>query len=243
MESAVPKYYYIKKDILSKINQEIFKVDDTIPSEQVLMNTYGVSRITVRKAIDELVSECHLYKVQGKGTYVKGNSRVTGLSAVMSCTEEIIQQGFTPSRKLILSTVEKSNKRTSRELGIEENSDILHIVRVYYADNDPVIYCENYIVLSYFLGIEDVDFETNSVYKIIEKKYNTEIVDSTRFIEAISAHEGIAELLNVEQGYPTLRFSGVTRGMIGNKVIPFELFDSSYKTGKIKFRIDQKPIK
>lgn len=243
MDHVVPKYFYIKKDILNKINEEIYKPDETIPPERELMEFYGVSRITVRKAVDELVSECHLYKVQGKGTYVKGNTRTTGLSFVTSCTEEIQQQGFTPTRKILSHKIEKCSKKLSHELEIEENTDVLHIERIYYADGEPVIYCENYIVKDYFPGIEDCDFNKQSLYEVIDKKYNANIVDSVRFIEAVAAYENVAEYLDIPEGYPTLRFNGNTRASIGNKVAVFEVFNSNYVTGKIKFRIDQKALK
>ncbi len=243
MENVAPKYYQIKKDILTKISEEIYKPDETIPPERELMEQYGVSRITVRKAVDELVSECHLYKVQGKGTYVKGNSRTTGLSFVMSCTEEIRQQGFTPSRKILTCCVEKSPKKVARELEIEEGSEVLHIKRVFYADQEPVIYCENFIAKDLFPGIEDYDFNEYSLYELIEKRYMVNIVDCARYIEAVATHERIAECLDIPEGYPTLRFYGSTRAIIASKLCVFEVFDSNYKTGKIKFRIDQKTLK
>ncbi len=243
MESAAPKYWQIKKDILDKIKEEIYKADETIPPERELMEQYGVSRITVRKAVDELVSECHLYKVQGKGTYVKGNSRTTGLSFVMSCTEEIRQQGFTPSRRILTCCVEKTPRKLARELEIAEGADVLHIKRIFYADQEPVIYCENYIAKDYFPSIENNDFNSFSLYELIEKRYMISIVDCSRYIEAVATHEKIAEWLDIPEGYPTLRFYGSSRAIIAGKPCVFEVFDSNYVTGKIKFRIDQKALK
>lgn len=243
MDHALPKYIVIKKDILNKINEEIYKPDETIPPERELMEMYNVSRITVRKAIDELVSECHLYKIQGKGTYVKGHSRTTGLSVVTSCTREIRQQGFTPSRKVIYHEIEPCSKKVSRELEIEDGDPVLHIKRIYFADGEPVIHCENYIVLSFFPGLDKDDLSDHSLYQLIEERYNIPIVDSVRYIEAVAAFEDVAECLEIAEGYPTLRFTGTTRGMINNRVTPVEYFDSNYITGKIRFRIDQKAVK
>jgi len=243
MDHGLPKYLAIKRDILEKIGQEIYKTDETIPPERELMEMYGVSRITVRKAVEELVSECHLYKVQGKGTYVKGNSRISGLSVVMSCTNEIRQQGFTPTKKLLSIEKIKCNKKLAHELEISEGSDVLQLKRIYYANGEPVIYCESRLVLEYFPEIERMELSEDSIYDIIENKYNLTIVDSTRYIEAVAAHEKIAEYLDIAEGYPTLRFHGTTRGLVNNKLVTFEEFDSNYITGKIKFRIDQKAIR
>ena len=67
-------------------------------SERELMETYQVSRITVRKAIDELVTEGYLYKIQGKGTYVKTDEGSNNLFSITSCTDDVLRLGMKPSR-------------------------------------------------------------------------------------------------------------------------------------------------
>ena len=74
MEAKVPKYYSLKRDLVKKIEMGDYQEDMPILSERELMETYQVSRITVRRAIDELVNEGYLYKIQGKGTYIKGDT-------------------------------------------------------------------------------------------------------------------------------------------------------------------------
>ena len=71
IDDRLPKYYLVKKSVVEKIENEEFQPGEPIPSERELMEDYQVSRITIRKAIEELVAEGYLYKVQGKGTYVK----------------------------------------------------------------------------------------------------------------------------------------------------------------------------
>ncbi len=243
MDYGVPKYLAIKRDILEKINQEIYKPDETIPSERELIEQYGVSRITVRKAVDELVSECHLYKVQGKGTYVKGNSRITNLSVIMSCSSEIRQQGFTPKKEILSIDTIKCSKKLAHELEINEGANILQIKSIYYADGEPVIYCESRLVKEYFPGIDQLNLNDLSLYGAIQRAYNLNFVDATRYIEAVAAHEKIAEYLDIPEGSPTLRFHGTTRGLINNRLVVFEKFNSNYRTEKIKFRIDQKMVR
>ena len=74
MEGKLPKYYLLKKEILNKIETGEYQEGSMIESERELMECYQFSRITVRKAIDELVNEGYLYRIQGKGTYVKGGN-------------------------------------------------------------------------------------------------------------------------------------------------------------------------
>ena len=66
----IPLYYQVKESLLEKIKSNQFKVGDLIPSESELQEEYNVSRITIRRAIQELVQEGHLHTVQGRGTFV-----------------------------------------------------------------------------------------------------------------------------------------------------------------------------
>lgn len=239
MDHLLPKYYIIKKELIEKINREELKTDEMLPSERELMEQYSVSRITVRKAVDEMASEGYLYKVQGKGTFVKGDTRTTGLSIISSCTSEIIRQGFKPSRKVLSCGVEPCSKRRARDLELQENDPIFHMERIYYADGEPVNYANNYINYKYLPGIERFNFNNDSLYKVIEDCYHIKIETSTRYIEAVSAYEEVAKHLGVKEGYPILLFRGVTRANIGNRIVPIEGFTTYYKTEKIKFFIDQ----
>ncbi len=103
MEERAPKYYILKKVLEEKIENEEFPADEPIPSEQELMEMYQVSRITVRKAVDELVNEGYLYKIQGKGTYVKTDERSSNLFAITSCTEDVVRMGMKPTKKVMVA--------------------------------------------------------------------------------------------------------------------------------------------
>ena len=71
-EFKAPKYLQVKQKIIHNIDNGSYKEKEAIPSERELITLFDVSRITVRKAIDELVNEGYLYRIHGKGTYVKG---------------------------------------------------------------------------------------------------------------------------------------------------------------------------
>lgn len=101
MEAKVPKYYSLKRDLVKKIEMGDYQEDMPILSERELMETYQVSRITVRRAIDELVNEGYLYKIQGKGTYIKGDTSNQDLFSISSCTEDVLRLGKRPGRRVL----------------------------------------------------------------------------------------------------------------------------------------------
>ena len=91
------------------------------------MEDYQVSRITIRKAIEELVAEGYLYKVQGKGTYVKTDEGSNNLFAITSCTEDVIRLGMTPSKKTVVSELVKANVKRAKALEITTDDNVYMI--------------------------------------------------------------------------------------------------------------------
>jgi GntR family transcriptional regulator len=242
MYFKVPKYYILKRELVNKIENDELLDDQMIPSERELIKEYSVSRITVRRAVDELVKEGYLYKIQGKGTYVKGDSKKQDLFSITSCTQDIKNLGMVPSRKVIRCEVINSLPKRAREMELDKSDKLVVIDRVYYADMEPINRTITYLPEKYFPGLEEHDFDSESLYDVLETHYNLKITRATRTIEAVVAEDEIANLLEVEEGQPLLLFRGTTYGMIGNKEVPVETFKTSYRTDKYKFYINQVKI-
>ncbi|XFA99061.1 GntR family transcriptional regulator [Candidatus Izemoplasma sp. B36] len=239
MYFKVPKYYTLKKEIVKKIDNDELLDDQMIPSERELIKEFGVSRITVRRAVDELVKEGYLYKIQGKGTYVKGDSKKQDLFSITSCTQDIINLGMTPSRKVFRCEVINSYPKRSRQMELDKADKLVVIDRVYYADEEPINRTITYLPEKYFPGLEEHDFHKESLYEVLENHYNLKITRATRTIEAIVAEDEISNMLEVENGLPLLLFRGTTYGIINNKEVPVETFKTCYRTDKYKFYINQ----
>jgi len=140
MNGKEPKYSLLRKEIIVKIENGDFQEDEMIPSERELMITYKVSRITVRRAIEELCNAGFLYKVHGKGTFVKGDRHTQNLFSIISCTEDIKSMGMTPSRVVIKKNVEEVSTKIRKKLSLNTNDKVFNLARIYYADDSPVNY-------------------------------------------------------------------------------------------------------
>ena len=221
------------------INKEVIKPEEQIPSEMSLTQRYGVSRITVRKAIDELVNEGYLYRIQGKGTFVKADTYNRDLFSICSCTEDIERMGMTPSREVLGQDIEPADKKRAKQLDINENDNIFVLKRVYLADQEPVNYTVSYINNKYFPGIENVFFSSASLYHIIENTYKVKITKASRTLEAVSVDNEVAQLLNMKKSSPVLLFKAVTYGMVNGNEVPIETFECYYRSDKFKFYINQ----
>lgn len=239
MIEKVPKYYALKSYILKMIDREEYGIDQAIPSERTLIDQFGISRITVRKAIDELVNEGHLYRLQGKGTFVKGHTEKQNIFNITSCTQDIIAHGMVPSRKVFQAAVESCRADTARMLQIGADEKVFRLERLYSANFEPLNCTMTVLPYRYFPGIETIDFAKESLYETLEKKYGVRITRATRTFEARLALEDMAQKLELHPGAPLLLFSAVTFGTVDGNEVPVEYFESHYRTDRFKFYINQ----
>lgn len=239
MDDRVPKYYQLKRDLIEKIDNEEFEPKVPIPSERELMEVYQVSRITVRKAIEELVNEGYLYKVQGKGTYVKTDEGGSNLFAITSCTEDVIRLGMQPSKKVVAAEVVKANIKRAKALEITVDDNVCMIGRILYADKEPLNYTLTFLPEKLFPGLIQHSFDKESLYQTLQEEYGVKITKARRTMEAILAKDLIAEYLELKEGAPIMLFRCVTYGIVNGKEIPIENFKCYYRTDKFKFYIDQ----
>ncbi len=236
---GVPKYYRLKRALVERINEEELVEDQKIPSERVLIDEFNVSRITVRKAVDELVNEGYLYKIQGKGTYVKGTKAKQDLFSITSCTKDILAHGMEPRRKTLTLDKMRTDRKRSRQLEIDPNDDVFLLDRIYYADDLPLNRTIAYLPARYFPGLEKHDFSSQSLYEVLEEEYGVQITRAKRTIEAVLAQGETAKHLQVEEGKPIILFRAVTYGLVNRKEVPIETFKCLYRTDQFKFYIDQ----
>ncbi|MDR2201467.1 MAG: GntR family transcriptional regulator [Clostridiales bacterium] len=236
----VPKYYVLKKAIIDMIDAAKPAPNEPIMSEREMVDKFNFSRITVRKAIDELVREGYLYRVQGKGTFVLDGGIAHDLYSLSSCTDDIVRYGMKPSRRIISASVGVPDTREGRLLRLSPDEPVFRLERVYYADGVPINYTTTYLPYKYIKGIERFNFEAASLYETLKKEYCVELTKSTRTLEAVSVKGGAARYLEMDDGAPIIMFRAVTYGRIrGGAEIPVETFESAYRTDKFKFFIEQ----
>ena len=239
MEERAPKYYILKKVLEEKIENEEFPADEPIPSERELMEMYQVSRITVRKAVDELVNEGYLHKIQGKGTYVKTDERSSNLFAITSCTEDVVRMGMKPTKKVMVAELVYANAKRAKALEITQEERVFMLGRILFADQEPLNYTVTFLPEKLFPGIDRHSFDRESLYQVLQEEYGVRLTKARRTIEAILARDEVAEYLDIEEGSPIILFRCVTYGIVNGKEIPVENFKCYYLTDKFKFYIDQ----
>ena len=149
-----PIYLQLREVVRSKIEDGEYAPGTAIPSENLLASTYGINRLTVRSAIDALVNEGLLKRVQGKGVYVV---------AQIERDLEVLG-GF--RRKILSKGQRRAGEKYGAIFGIEPDDMLYFIRRLDYADEEPIAIQEIYIPYNLVPKMEGIDLSVFSMYEI-----------------------------------------------------------------------------
>ncbi len=204
IESAVPFYAQVKEDLLRKIQSGELRPGCRIPSEKELTETYGVSIITIRRAVSELVEEKVLERKQGKGTFLLPRSfRRTFKSGAVGFSEICQANGMQVATRVLLAEVIKDPPlEVLKGLELPAGSAVVCIKRVRYADDQPVVIETTYFPL-HFAYLLDADLNHASLYRMLqehEKDLRLITQLGMREIRLVTADKPTAELLGVKPG-------------------------------------------
>jgi GntR family transcriptional regulator len=238
-EAHVPLYYQLKKIIEGMIQDGVWQPGDKIPSENELKEQFEVSRTTVRLALNELVIEGKLKKQQGKGTFVAEPKVEHPLPSLRSFTKEVENKGFSPGGKVINLERKVPPKKVRNELKLDEQEECIVLERIRTVNGDKVGIHFAYLNPSLLKEpkFEQFNFGDNSLYQIIEEKYDIKIGEATETIEAAPADKYQSELLDIEEGFPMLVLKRLT---YTQEQVPLEFVEIFYRSDRHKYSINLK---
>ena len=212
-EAPLPLYFQLREALLQEIGHLGLKPGDRLPTEADLERRYGVSRSTIRQALDNLAGQGLIRRVQGKGTFL-GTPKIQHVPVLTSFSELLRSQGHTPSHRLLGSSVRPAPGEVAEGLQIEEGASCRFLRRLFLADGDPVGLAETWLPRS-VLGAHDALFEhgaieEGSLYELLRSEPLGLILH--RAVETINP--GLAEgpdagLLRCEPGSPLLEIKRV----------------------------------
>jgi len=229
------KYEEIAENIRNGILSGKYNPNEQLPLEKEMCEYYGVSRITIKKAVDELVIQGLIIKRRGSGTFVKavGGSDVQELSMAKQF------EGFSEtnkdkkvSSKIVKFEVIHPTEEIATKLKITCDDFVYYTVRTRYADDEPYVIDYTYMPIGLIPGIKN-DILLNSIYNYIEKDLKLKIKSAHRIIRAILPNELEQEWLKIESNFPILEVEQV--GFLDNGQ-PFEYSKAHHRSDKIDFR-------
>lgn len=195
----VALYYQLKESIRKKILSKEWKVGNKIPTETEICTACGVSRITVRKALEELQNEGYLRKVQGRGTFVEKNSIEQKLSKFYSFSEELNQKGLKEHAEMIAFAQVPAENGIEKQMGIERGTPVYLVERVRYIDAEAYVIEQSYILPEYAPGLSGEMVQENGLYKSLGS-FGTFLDAAVERFSAKNLNAQEACLLGAEEG-------------------------------------------
>jgi len=214
-------YVTTKERILNYIKKNKVNIGDRLPPESELCKILGISRLTLREAINALKNEGMINSIQGKGTFVSGNidNIANTLNNNLGISEMIRSSGHEPGVNHFEKKLVKADKNIAEKISVEEGADVLVLKRIRTADDKAVVYSMDYFVpklSAQFLGVMD---ENVSIYSFMEDVCGLKIGSGIAEILPVAAEEWLAEMLEIKEGEPVLMIKQVVTDIYGDPLL------------------------
>lgn len=215
-KTATALYLQMSEQIAEAIEKGDYTQGQIIPSEKQFEEIYGVSRMTVRLAIGELVNKGYVERMRGIGTVVTYGKIEENLKHVISFSDEMKIHGITMQTSYCNIKKVSANEKVATNLDAKINSKVYELTRVRCVKDKPLVYSITYLKRT-DLPLDPSLF-SESLYKFLEEEYNVIITRAGDQLEATLAEGVVAKNLEVSRGFPTFKRTRVAYDQYDNKV-------------------------
>ncbi|MGM0445185.1 MAG: GntR family transcriptional regulator [Bacillota bacterium] len=236
--SHVPLFFQIQEYFRKKIENTDIKPGTQLPTERELSDQLDISRVTIRKAMRALIAEGLCEKKVGKGIFVSDEKIPINLHRLEGTTDLLKKAGSSMKTVQNHKEVIKTDKKFANLLNIKVNSKILYLKRIRYIDDSPVILEHTYLPLIRYPKLDKYEFN-QSLYEILNEKYEVTPKNSRGCFNIIMAKEEEAKLLNLQLNTPLLVKEATVYSEEGTAI---EYNKSVYRADKFNFMVDSKTI-
>ena len=201
-KNAVPAYEQVKAFIKTHISTGQWKPGDPVPSEATLMQQFGISRMTVNRALRELAADGLVTRVQGSGTRVAELHRISSTLKIRDVRDEVVERGHLHSVRVLRVVEEKAGAELARSLGLRSGARVFHTVLVHLENGVPIQYEDRHVnpaAAPQYLG---VDFtQTTPTHHLLD---HAPLTEASYSIEACLPTALEAKELGIARGEPCL---------------------------------------
>ena len=202
------------RSVLQQLIDGELRSGDAIPSERVLVARLGVSRVTVRQAIADLVEAGVLERVHGKGTYVTG-PQVDSWLHLTSFSREMRDRGLVPATVVLAASEQPADDDIADALRIRPGWPVIRVERLRTAEGTPMAYEVGHYPSTLFPGL--LQRELNSLYDVFASEYGVVVTSGEQTVRAESADAHQARILGIPKRAPLLVQERITYA--GDRVI------------------------
>jgi GntR family transcriptional regulator len=234
-ENSVPLYYQLENVLREKIKSGEYAPGDHFSTEDELVQSYKVSRITVRQALGCLEKDGLITRKRGRGSFVTEKQNQLEPMKLTGMIEDVIAMGVKTKTRIINFGFVHPPKKVIESLKLNEDEKVLRIERIRLIKGAPVSYTISYIPpdLAKKIGIKDLTIQP--ILNLLEKKCKVRISRGFQIIEATVADSRIASFLDVMTGAPLLK---IERTVFDIKNRPVESISILYRSDRYHYSVE-----
>lgn len=200
---GIPLYIQIRRTLREEINNQTLVPGQKLPSEDELAARFGVSRMTVRQGIGDLIDEGLLYRRHGVGTFVALPHLDRDHTRLTSYLESARQEGLEVAVRVLAAEVLPAKRKVALELKLDEGELVIRVKTLRFISGVPVTLHDAFIPYRLFPQLLQEDLKNRHLWDIFES-YGVRVKRAVQRLEAREADEECATLLEVDEGFPIL---------------------------------------
>jgi GntR family transcriptional regulator len=238
-----PLYVQIQEYIAEKILKGELNPESRIPSERELSQELGVSRMTVRRSLTELVNEGLLERRHGAGTFVAKPKVTYAAAELLDYAAAIRSRGLFVARQLLEFSEVPASRRLAERLQVEIGHPLYHVILLYTANRVPVVLERTFLSCERCPDLQEYDLEKTSICDLLREGLEMQLSCADQVIEAVVASGPTALQLRVEEGFPLLMITRTVRRVDDDLPVQFsqDLLRGDY--ARVRSRISPDDIR
>lgn len=228
---AIPLYYQIAQILRSQIRSQEYKPNDLLPTEEELVRTFGVSRTTVRQALQMLLAEGLIHRIAGKGTFVDSESHARRADWSVQSIEGLIYAGYVTQRKFLGSKTIRASEGLAKIFQVPPGNKVVQYRKVELVENEPFFHATIYVPYDLAAKIPLERVKKDPIFTLIEEYCQLRIQEAHQWVTASLASSEIAWHLKVKPGDPVLLEERHFVDAVGRVV---EIATDHYRTDRMR---------
>ena len=231
--SSLPIYAQLEEYIKQKIKERVYLPGESLPTERELTELFGVSRMTVRQAITNLVHQGVLYRTHGKGAFVS-KEVIEKKMEIERVSRDMKKRGLVPSSKIIYFEKITPDNEVRQMLQLSEGEQVYLLNRIRLANGEPMAIEYSYLPEKYYPDLMKYNLMNCSLYALMKQEYHWDFNYMKQNIRAATISKKEAEmLLNKSRGFGIISFRTIFNG----DEIPIEYTKTIYHPDRYTFNL------
>lgn len=232
---ALPLYVQIAEGLIDRIESQELAAGAKLPPEREFSKSLGVTRITLRRALQILEAEGLIERRQGAGNFIAAPKLERTTAQLNGFTLGMKKSGLHPSAEVVLFERRIANVSLAKRLQVPVSISLYYYHRIRSVNNQPTMLEKFYLPASYFPGFDQLNLTNTSIFEQLEKNYGVVIKRAEHSLEAVAASEYEAKLLGVEENAPLLLERRIA---FDQNERPVEYAKDLYRGDKFKFLVN-----